>query len=92
MVSSINPYVVLLNLLFCSDVIRAISEAINIVKMGKHDPYQAHELIKTFYSWEEVTLRTEKVYDAVLKSRQMDLMERIQRCVVFIHLFGILSL
>ena len=61
------------------DVIRAISEAINIIKMGKHDPFQAHERIKTFYNWEEVTSRTEKVYDAVLKSRQMDLMERIQR-------------
>jgi phosphatidylinositol N-acetylglucosaminyltransferase subunit A len=65
----------------CLDVIRALSEAINIVKMGKHDPFRAH---KTFYNWEEVTSRTEKVYDAVLKSRQMDLMERIQRCVVAI--------
>jgi hypothetical protein len=54
----------------CLDVIRALSEAINIVKMGKHDPFRAH---KTFYNWEEVTSRTEKVYDAVLKSRQMDL-------------------
>ena len=71
-----------LKLIICSDVIRAISEAINIVKMGKHDPFQAHERIKTFYNWEEVTSRTEKVYDAVLKSRQMDLMERIQRCVL----------
>jgi hypothetical protein len=66
----------------CSDIIRAISEAINIVKMGKHDPFQAHERIKTFYNWEEVTSRTEEVYDAVLKSRQMNLMERIQRCVL----------
>jgi len=65
-----------------SDVIRAISEAVNIVKMGKHDPFQAHERIKTFYNWEEVTSRTEKVYDAVLKSKQMDLMERIQRCAL----------
>ena len=70
------------NRFICSDIIRAISEAINIVKMGKHDPFQAHERIKTFYNWEEVTSRTEKVYDAVLKSRQMNLMERIQRCVL----------
>ena len=61
------------------DVIRAISEAINIVRMGKHDPSQAHERIKTFYNWEEVTSRTEQVYDAVLKSRQMALMEHIQQ-------------
>jgi phosphatidylinositol N-acetylglucosaminyltransferase subunit A len=50
--------------------------------MKKHDPFQAHERVKTFYSWEDVTSRTEKVYDAVLKSRQMDLMERIQRFVL----------
>ena len=49
------------------------------MKMKKHDPFQAHERVKTFYSWEDVTSRTEKVYDAVLKSKQMDLMERIQR-------------
>ena len=79
----LNCYVVLFKKK-CLDVIRAISEAIDIVKMGKHDPFQAHERIKTFYNWEEVTSRTEKVYDAVLKSRQMDLMERIQRCVVTI--------
>ncbi|KAF8804540.1 UDP-Glycosyltransferase/glycogen phosphorylase [Phlegmacium glaucopus] len=52
------------------DVIRAISEAVDIVERGKHDPFQVHERIKTFYNWEEVTSRTEK---------QMDLMERIQR-------------
>ena len=56
------------------------------MKMGKHDPFQAHERIKTFYNWEEVTSRTEKVYDTVLKSRQMELMERIQRCVLYLLL------
>ncbi|KAF8156841.1 glycosyltransferase family 4 protein [Crassisporium funariophilum] len=61
------------------DVIRAISEAVDIIQRGKHDPFRAHELIKTFYNWEDVATRTEKVYDAVLKSRQMDLMERIRR-------------
>ncbi|KDR68367.1 hypothetical protein GALMADRAFT_78672 [Galerina marginata CBS 339.88] len=61
------------------DVIRAISEAISIVRNGRHDPFRAHERIKEFYTWEDVSTRTEKVYDAVLKSRQMDLMERINR-------------
>ncbi|TFK70802.1 transferase, partial [Pluteus cervinus] len=61
------------------DVFRAISEAIEIVKNGKHDPLRAHERIKTFYTWEDVAARTEKVYDAVIKSPQMDLLERIQR-------------
>ena len=80
---------VFLNLLSCSDVIRAISEAISIVKMKKHDPFQAHERVKTFYSWEDVTSRTVKVYDAVLKSKQMDLMERIQRYELLLSTFSI---
>ena len=89
-----QPLCCSLRLIIYSDVIRAISEAITIVKLGKHDPFKAHERIKTFYNWEEVTSRTEKVYDAVLKSRQMDLMERIQRCVSCCNYspFGILSL
>ncbi|KAJ3560939.1 hypothetical protein NP233_g10511 [Leucocoprinus birnbaumii] len=61
------------------DVFRAISEAITIVAAGKHDPMQAHERVKTFYDWRQIAMRTEKVYNAVIHSRQMDLMERIER-------------
>ncbi|KAF9486261.1 glycosyltransferase family 4 protein [Pholiota conissans] len=61
------------------DVVRAISEAIHIVQNGKHDPIHAHERVKNFYNWEDVASRTEKVYDAVLKTPQMELMERIRR-------------
>jgi len=61
------------------DVIRAISEAIDIVQKGKHDPMRAHERIMTFYNWDEVTIRTEKVYDAVLNSPPIEFMERVQR-------------
>ena len=61
------------------DVIRAISEAMDIVSKGKHDPMRAHERVRTFYNWENVTERTEKVYEAVMMSKQMDLGERIQR-------------
>ncbi|KAF7348567.1 Phosphatidylinositol N-acetylglucosaminyltransferase subunit A [Mycena venus] len=61
------------------DVCRAVGEAIKIVSEGKHDPLLAHERIKTFYDWEQVAERTEAVYDAVLKSPQMELWERMQR-------------
>ncbi|KAG6888192.1 hypothetical protein C0995_009971 [Termitomyces sp. Mi166 len=61
------------------DVFRAMSEAIGIVAAGKHDPQKAHERVKTFYNWEDVAARTEKVYDAVIKSPQMDLWERMRR-------------
>ncbi|KAJ3519930.1 hypothetical protein NMY22_g12973 [Coprinellus aureogranulatus] len=61
------------------DVVRAVSEAIEFVSAGKHDPYVGHELIKEFYHWDHVTARTEKVYEAVMKSPQMELPERIVR-------------
>ncbi|KAF9494813.1 glycosyltransferase family 4 protein [Pleurotus eryngii] len=61
------------------DVFRAVSEAIEIVSEGRHDPQQAHERIKTFYNWEDVAERTEVVYSAALNSPQRDLMERICR-------------
>jgi len=61
------------------DVIRAISEAIHIVSQGKHDPMRAHERVRTFYDWVQVTERTERVYDTVLKSKQRDLWERMCR-------------
>lgn len=61
------------------DVVRAISEAVQIVREGKHDPIQAHERIKTFYDWDTVTTRTERVYDTVIRSRQIELWERMQR-------------
>jgi phosphatidylinositol N-acetylglucosaminyltransferase subunit A len=61
------------------DVVRAISEAIQIVTAGKHDPLKAHERVGTFYNWEDVATRTERVYDAVIKSRQIELWERMQR-------------
>ncbi|KAG2003552.1 transferase [Coprinopsis cinerea AmutBmut pab1-1] len=61
------------------DVVRAIAEAVEIVSAGKHDPFEAHERIKTFYDWDSVAVRTERVYDAVMKSPQMDLVERMQR-------------
>jgi phosphatidylinositol glycan class A protein len=59
--------------------VRAITEAIHIVAAGKHDPLKAHERVKTFYNWEDVATRTETVYDAVMKSPQRELWERMQR-------------
>lgn len=61
------------------DVLRAISEAVELVSAGKHDPFVAHERVRTFYHWDHVAQRTEKVYEAVMKSPQMDLVERMRR-------------
>jgi phosphatidylinositol glycan class A protein len=56
-----------------------MSEAIEIVSQGKHDPMRAHERVKTFYDWGHVAERTERVYDSVLMSEQRGLWERMQR-------------
>ncbi|KAJ7595129.1 glycosyltransferase family 4 protein [Mycena floridula] len=61
------------------DVFRAISEAIEIVAQGKHDPLRAHQRVKSFYDWGDVTDRTKHVYDTVMKSEQRDLVERMRR-------------
>ena len=70
---------------YAPDVICAVAKAIDIVQSGQHDPFKAHERIKNFYNWEDVSARTEKVYEAVMKSRQMDLMERINRSGLSFH-------
>lgn len=64
---------------FSTDVFRAVSEAVDIVSKGQHDPWKAHGRIKEFYDWSKVCIRTEKVYDTVIRSPQMDMMRRIQR-------------
>ena len=62
-----------------SDVVRAMSEAIRIVSAGKHDPLQAHERIKDFYDWKEITHRTEAVYESVMTTPPYDFWTRMQR-------------
>ncbi|TFY64312.1 hypothetical protein EVG20_g5987 [Dentipellis fragilis] len=61
------------------DVFRALSEAIEIVRQGKHDPHRAHERIKGFYDWAQVAERTEVVYRNVMAMQQQDLWTRIER-------------
>ncbi|TFY82571.1 hypothetical protein EWM64_g1437 [Hericium alpestre] len=61
------------------DVFKALSEAIEIVRQGKHDPWRAHERIKGFYDWGLIAERTEVVYREAMTSEQQDLWTRIQR-------------
>ncbi|KAJ8501740.1 hypothetical protein ONZ45_g12030 [Pleurotus djamor] len=61
------------------DLFRAVSEAITIVSQGKHDPFSAHERVKMFYNWDDVTERTELVYEAAINAPQIDLLQRIHR-------------
>lgn len=61
------------------DVVRAMSEAIEIVLAGKHDSQQAHERIKDFYDWSTVTERTERVYEDVFNTEPYDFWTRLYR-------------
>ncbi|TBU31407.1 transferase [Dichomitus squalens] len=72
------------------DVVRAMSEAIRIVSAGKHDPYQAHERIKHFYDWQEITQRTEVVYESVMASEPYDFWTRLNRTLDVGHIAGII--
>jgi phosphatidylinositol glycan class A protein len=47
-----------------------MSEAIDIVSQGKHDPMRAHERVKSFYNWEDIAERTENVYEVAVISEQ----------------------
>lgn len=63
------------------DVVRAMSEAIRIVQAGKHDPHAAHERMRDFYNWTDVSERVERVYDAVMQTEPYDFWTRMQRFV-----------
>ncbi|KAH9849623.1 transferase [Lenzites betulinus] len=72
------------------DVVRAVSEAIERVSAGQHDPIRAHERIKGFYEWKEITERTEIVYDSVMKSTPVDFWTRLQRTLDLGRFAGII--
>ncbi|OSX63554.1 glycosyltransferase family 4 protein [Postia placenta MAD-698-R-SB12] len=61
------------------DVVRAMSEAIDIVTANKHDPIRAHERVRSFYNWCDVAERTEKVYDTVMQQEPYDFWTRLRR-------------
>lgn len=61
------------------DVVRAMSEAIRIVSAGKHDSQQAHERMKGFYDWSEISERTERVYQDVFATKPYDFWSRLYR-------------
>ena len=62
-----------------TDLVQAISRAINHVKMGKHDPLLAYETLKDVYSWKDVAERTELVYRNALRVKRVPVVERLRR-------------
>ncbi|KAI0694513.1 transferase [Cytidiella melzeri] len=72
------------------DVVRAMSEAIQLVQAGKHDPQAAHQRIRGFYDWPDVAERVERVYDTVMRSEPYDFWTRIQRTLELGRFFGLI--
>ena len=63
------------------DLIQATSYAIQYIQSGLHSPEKAHERVKNFYSWEDVTERTECVYNDVMSTEPYAFWARVRRCV-----------
>ncbi|ORX40248.1 hypothetical protein BD324DRAFT_641151 [Kockovaella imperatae] len=70
------------------DVVRALSQAIRVIKSGAHDPLQAHERVIGMYEWSDVAARTEAVYNRALDSPPKDTFERLARYLSLGPFFG----
>ncbi|WWC70601.1 uncharacterized protein I206_104552 [Kwoniella pini CBS 10737] len=70
------------------DVIRALTHAIKTIKLKKHNPFKAHEKVKTMYSWFEVAKRTEIVYYNAMKIPNKDIGERLFRYLSLGIIYG----
>ena len=60
----------------CDELERAIQDRINGFYIPAHE---AHKKIKKLYTWVNVSLRTEKVYDMLSSEEDFDLSGRIKR-------------
>ncbi|KAK4047029.1 Phosphatidylinositol N-acetylglucosaminyltransferase GPI3 subunit [Microbotryomycetes sp. JL221] len=61
------------------DLVRAVCRAIEHVRSGQHDPWQAHTQLKEMYSWADVAERTEKVYYDAMTVPDVPVVERLRR-------------
>lgn len=61
------------------DIVKAVSQAINMYKAHPPDPFAVHAEVSQMYSWRNVAERTERVYDAVSRTAVPNLIERLRR-------------
>ncbi|PWY99852.1 hypothetical protein BCV70DRAFT_200757 [Testicularia cyperi] len=50
------------------DVVRAMEDAIEYVRAGKHDPIAYHEMVKSMYSWADIAERLEEIYKSTFEA------------------------
>lgn len=61
------------------DVVRATEDAIQHVRLGRHDPWAYHAAVKSMYSWDDVAQRLQKVYERAMQQQFPSHTERISR-------------
>ncbi|KAF5282726.1 hypothetical protein FQR65_LT02723 [Abscondita terminalis] len=63
-------------------LMEGLRTAINDLKGGKNVcPYECNNRIRKLYNWENVTARTEIVYDRISGEKQATVRERFEKCV-----------
>lgn len=61
---------------FIQDIIEALSDVIPQVR--NVDPYEFHKEVRQMYNWHHVAERTEIVYDKIMETKPLPLMERLK--------------
>ncbi len=56
----------------------ALSEVIDTMDIEPLDPFDIHSQVKEMYSWHKVARRTEKVYEAALRSPKLSFIDRMR--------------
>ncbi|ELT88658.1 hypothetical protein CAPTEDRAFT_189519 [Capitella teleta] len=63
-----------------SALVAALNAAIDLRRQEKHvDPLVAHQRVAKLYTWQNVAMRTEKVYNAMAEEPEIELRDRLLR-------------
>eukprot|EP00758_Cryptobia_borreli_P007401 Tbor_TRINITY_DN5291_c0_g1::TRINITY_DN5291_c0_g1_i1::g.16465::m.16465/K03857/PIGA, GPI3; phosphatidylinositol glycan, class A len=73
-----------------SSIVEALEVA--ILKVPCISPWELHENVRRFYSWDWVAARTERVYDRVLDIPTRSLYERLLAHASCGHIFGLITM
>lgn len=61
------------------DIVAATCRAITMMRRGAIKTHTFHNTVKRMYSWTNVAMRTERVYEAICRSPQLALIDRLKR-------------
>jgi len=68
-------------LLIVPALTEAVSSAIlDCLNGSAVDPFEAHECVRQLYTWQDVAVRTERVYNLVSTVEELSLVDHLYRC------------